>query len=78
VIQERVMAARRADDKRNVRRVVAAIPSGLYIRLYTIKLWKHTTLERLLEEGVTLVVSKYRLEREAQREGDANHSEGEQ
>jgi len=54
-------AAKRGEGKR---RVVASISEELYIRLIATKLQTRRSLEKLMEEGITLIITKYRIERE--------------
>lgn len=55
----------------SIRRVVAKIPSDLYVRLVSTKLYSRLTLEKLMLEGITLVIAKYRLEKETTSDGSA-------
>lgn len=49
-----------AQQTTKTRRVVAKLPAALYVRLYAHKLRTGRSLEKLLEEAVTLLLEKPR------------------
>jgi 5'(3')-deoxyribonucleotidase len=52
--------------RREGRRVVAVLPSDLYMRLLGVKAQTRRSLEELMREAALYIVTKYKIERAAQ------------
>lgn len=58
-----------------VRRIVTKLTPALYTRLYAVKLRTGKSLQALVTEAVLMLIAKYRVERDANREPSAGETE---